>query len=402
MSNSIKSGPRDLEFRAVQQQEQDENLQQSALLRRAVTPKTIQAVQSTEAPIAVDPAAVATGTASISGPSALAAPTPPPVQLGETEISGALTFGENLQFVGDLTDDSDLLLARFLKIQVLSETEDKWGQSLARQAQSMLMVASIEASKNATLNEANELWAQADSLANQAEQHAAGFKLDASTALGGLLDGLGSTAAPALSYNNGELTTSPTAPAGISNAVDAFAAADKAAQAGNDAEAARLDAQAKGSLTSLQSSGAQANFAGGRDGGAMQGSSSGIVAKIEGDLYDIGAMPSSTLTTIVGMLVQADELNQRANFLAATHAQGQGARNQRMGQQLLNSEARNAGNDQFLDAVMKTMSGTAAADAKLEALSRIEAERASVAALVLQGADQSNNLSRALNQPILG
>jgi hypothetical protein len=99
----------------------------------------------------------------------LAPPRVPDVKLDTATTSGALSFGQQLKDMGAPAGTSDDLLARFLKLAIISGTLDKVSEYLAGEGSSILMQGALSNAREALYNEAESLRSQADSKDQQAQ-----------------------------------------------------------------------------------------------------------------------------------------------------------------------------------------------------------------------------------------
>ncbi|MEO1480637.1 MAG: hypothetical protein AAFU77_00930 [Myxococcota bacterium] len=362
------------------QQAQAKAEQEAIAIQVATRSRTVTAVGATKE--AETAAAVLATTTAIPEPSL------PSVDLDSAAVSGAESFAGNLNYVGAATDDSNVLLSRFLKLQVLTETNDKWSQVMARQAQSLLMLGALEMSRSTVGAEADAEFAKAAQLQDQALALAAPYMIGENGRLDGFFGNSGDRDVqnllrrPQVTFNEEGFTAHDGANPNLVGAIESYAEAEaleSSGQPGADAAYAASDAALNAYMNDP--------------------SKVGDVVEVDGKLYDIGSMDKATINQIVATLAAAEYHYQRGNDLKAAQAQGIGASQLRKGQQLLDSMKRLEGHDQYLAAVMRTMSGTEAQDEKLSALRVVEEQRQTVAALVEAGASNASDFQKNKIQP---
>ncbi|MEM6533655.1 MAG: hypothetical protein AAF654_13600 [Myxococcota bacterium] len=376
--SEIKTTPNSIAANLEAQQAQAKAEQEAIAVQVATRSRSVVAVGATKE--------AETAAAILATSTAVPEPSVPTVSMDAEAVAGAQSFAGNLYHVGGATSDSNLLLSRFLKLQVLTETNDKWSQVFARQAQSLLMLGALEMSKNSTLDAANAAFAKASQYQSQALAMASAFLLDG----GGGGEGGGGRSmmasmlhAPQVTYSGDSFNVADNANPNLVAAIEAYSEAERLSQT-EQPGADEAYAAAEASL----------------DAYTKDPSKFGDVVQVDGKLYDIGSMPKGTIMAVLGALAKADYYNQKGANLQAAHAQGVGASQMRKGQALVDSMKRLEGHDQHLNAVMKMMSGTESKDEKLKALSVLEEQRQSVAALVEQGASHAGDYQRNRVQPL--
>lgn len=329
-------------------------------------------------------------TTALAGANALGEPATPTVKVDADSISGARSFAGQLDTIGgvlfsDTDPDSDALLASFLKLQVVGETADMWGQVLAREAQSLLMLGALEMGKSSVLKDAEAAWAKAEQLQNQALGIAGDYEINGdneSDLLSSAMRGGSAT----VSLQGEEFNVGGGASPDLAEAIEAQSAAERAEAVG-DTELAKAELER-----------AEAAFAR----YLADPGRAGDTANIDGTMYDIGAMSGSELTQVIGLLAQAAYELERGNALYASYHQGIGASQMRKGQPLIDSMKRLEGHDQYLQAVMTLLSKTSAAEDKLKAMQVVDEQRTTVASLLEEGAGYSDDYARNRIQPMQG
>ncbi len=369
--------PSSLTLEAQAQAQKQENEMQADAIKAAVRSRSVAPVGDVK---------VSDTTSSLAVEISLPAPSAPSVDVTPESISGAQSMAGQLSYMGEGTGDTDLLLAKFLKLQVLTETEDLWSQVLAREAQSLLMRGALAQGKQSMLREAEAAWARAESLQNQALAIAREYELGDDGRLDGFFGGPRTFENPAISYSNETVTASANASEDLKAAVDASGEAEGAEHRGESDLAAEKRAEADAALARY----------------VADPSRQGDVAEIDGKRYDIGTMGAGPLMQIVALLAAADFANQRGNDLHASYSQGVGASQMRKGQNLVDSWKRLEGHDEFLDAVNQSVRGTESADKKMKALRHVDEQRLTVAALLEEGAAFSETYARNKLQPVQG
>ncbi len=143
----------------------------SATLEKSEEAASADQTQKTSTASAVAPSDTlslgGTGVANVAG-SLVSAPVPPAVQMDENAMSAASSFGYQLGEVGKQAADSDILLAQFMKLQILAGEFDLLNSYLAGNAVSMLKGANaLDGLKN---TERPDLRAQANDAESKASQ----------------------------------------------------------------------------------------------------------------------------------------------------------------------------------------------------------------------------------------
>lgn len=361
------------------QAQAQENQMQAEAVKAAVRSRSI-------APIGDVAMTDTTPVSSLGVEISLPAPTAPSVDITPETIAGAQSMASQLAFMGAPSGDADLLLARFLKLQILTETEDLWSQVLAREAQSLLMRGALALGKQSLLREAEAEWAKAEKLQDQALALARDYELGDDGRLEGFFGGPRTFENPAISYANETVTASANASEDLKTAVAASGEAEGAEYRGERELAAQKEAEAEEALARY----------------VADPNRKGDVAEIDGKRYDIGSMSAAELMQVVALLAAADFANQRGNELHASYSQGIGASQMRKGQNLVDSWKRLSGHDAFLDEVNEAVRGTESAEKKLRAMSQVDEKRLTVAALLEEGAAHSETYARNKLQPVQG